>query len=81
MRFINGLIVIRLNKELSDDNILELEKEFPEIIVPGTRIVRGIALPEESDEPDLLHLNRIMLHFNHQHFGLLMAFIRRLNVF
>jgi uncharacterized protein (TIGR00730 family) len=81
MRFVNGLVVIRLNKELSDENIFELEKEFPEIVIPGTRIVRGIPLPEEADEPDLLHLNRIMLHFNHQHFGLLLAFIRRLNDF
>ncbi len=81
MRFINGLVVIRLNKELSDENILELENEFPEIIIPGTRILKGFPLPEEADEPDLLHLNRIMLHFNHQHFGLLMAFIRRLNKF
>ncbi len=81
MRFVNGMIVIRLNKKLSDENIQELEHEFPEIIIPGTRISRCFPLPEEADEPDLLHLNRIMLHFNHQHFGLLMAFIRKLNFF
>jgi uncharacterized protein (TIGR00730 family) len=81
LRFVNGLLVIRLNKELSDDNIQQLENEFPEIRIPGTGIVRTLPLPEEIDEPDLLNLDRIMLNFSQQHFGLLMAFIRRLNLF
>ncbi len=81
LRFVNGSLVIRLNKELSDDNIQELENEFPEILIPGTRIVRTGPLPEEIDQPDLLNLKRIMLKFSPQHFGLLMAFIRRLNTF
>lgn len=81
MRFVNGLLVIRLNKELSDENLQELENEFPEIRIPDTRILRTLPLPEETDEPDLLNLDRIMLHFDHQHFGLLMAFIRKLNLF
>jgi uncharacterized protein (TIGR00730 family) len=81
MRFVNGLLVIRLNKELSDDNLSELENEFPEIYIQGTRIARSDPLPEEIDEPDLLNLDRIVLHFNQQHFGLLMAFVRRLNLF
>ncbi len=81
MRFVNGLLVIRLNKELSDDNLSELENEFPEIYIKGTRIDRSEPLPEEIDEPDLLNLDRIVLHFNQQHFGLLMAFVRRLNLF
>lgn len=81
MRFVNGLLVIRLNKQLSDDDIAELETEFPEIYRSGTSIVRSSYLPEEIDEPDLLHLDRILLHFNQQHFGLLLAFVRRLNLF
>jgi uncharacterized protein (TIGR00730 family) len=81
LRFINGLLVIRHIKELSDDNLLVLENEFPEIIIPGTRIERSQPLPEEIDEPDLLQLRRIVLHFDHKHYGFLMAFIRRLNLF
>jgi hypothetical protein len=30
-------------------------------------------LPEEIDEPDLLKLKRIVLHFDHRHYGLLTA--------
>jgi uncharacterized protein (TIGR00730 family) len=81
LRFVNGLLIIRLNTELSDENIRQLENEFPELRMPGTGIVRTLPLPEEIDEPDLLHLDRIMINFSQQHFGLLMAFIRRLNTF
>jgi uncharacterized protein (TIGR00730 family) len=81
LRFVNGLLVIRLTKELSDIELLQLENEFPEICIPGTRIRRSPPLVEEEDEPDLLKLSRIILNFNHQHYGFLTAFIRRLNLF
>jgi uncharacterized protein (TIGR00730 family) len=81
LRFVNGLLVIRLTKELSDNELLQLEKEFPEICIPGTRIRSSPPLIEEEDEPDLLKLSRIVLNFNHQHYGFLTAFIRRLNLF
>ncbi len=81
LRFAEGRLIIRLNKELTPENIEELESEFPELRHPGTRIEVCSPLPEEMDEPDLLTLPRIALHFNHQHYGLLTAFIGRLNTF
>ena len=81
MRFVNGRLVIRLTKELSDVDIEELASEFPEVLHPGTSIVRSAPLPEEADEPDLLHLPRLALRFDHQHYGLLIAFIGRINQF
>jgi uncharacterized protein (TIGR00730 family) len=81
LRFVNGMLVIRHTKKLSDENLLELEKEFQEIFIPGTRISRSQPLPEEADEPDLLNLNRLVLNFDRKHYGLLTAFIRRLNLF
>lgn len=79
LRFVDGKLIIRLNKELSDADIEVLESEFPEVLLPGTRIVRTFPLPEEADEPDLLHLPRLALQFDHQHYGLLIAFIGRIN--
>jgi hypothetical protein len=38
-------------------------------------------MPEEIDEPDLAALPRITMHFNHHHYGLLLAFIHRINTF
>jgi len=81
LRFVNSHLVIRLNKELTGEDIARLEEEFPEICLPGTNISACCALPEETDEPDLMKLPRISLRFNHQHYGLLIAFIRRINTF
>lgn len=81
LRFIEERLIIRLSKELSLDQIEELENEFPELRLPGTRITQCPPLPEEADEPDLLNLPRISLQFDHKHYGLLMAFIRRLNTY
>jgi hypothetical protein len=81
MRFINHRLVIRLNSALSDANIATLEEEFPELLVNGERIHCCGPFPEELDEPDLAPLPRISLFFDHHHYGLLMAFINRINTF
>jgi len=81
MRFIEGKLIIRLNKELSEADIEQLGAEFPEVLLPGTRIERTPPLDEELDEPDLIPLPRLLLHFDHQHYGLLIAFIGRINTF
>jgi len=81
LRFVNSHLILRLTKELTKENIQDLEDEFPELRLPGTRICSCGPCPEESDEPDLLKLNRISIRFNHQHYGLLLAFIRRINTF
>jgi uncharacterized protein (TIGR00730 family) len=81
LRFINSHLVLRLNKQLTGEDIRCLEDEFPEIRIPGTRICACSPFPEEADEPDLVHLHRLSLQFDHQHYGLLLAFIRRINSF
>lgn len=79
-RFVNGRLVIRLNKEPTPAQIAILEIEFPEIIVSGSHIKKSGPLSEEFDEPETHHLFRLLLDFDHHHYGLLMAFIRRLNM-
>ena len=81
MRFVDGRLVIRLNKELTDANIEQLAQEFPGVIPSGGKIGRTPPLAEEADEPDLLQLPRLILDFDHQHYGLLIAFIGRINNF
>lgn len=81
LRFIDGRLVIRLNKPITQAEVEELEYEFPEMRLPGTHITLCQAFPEEADEPDLFNLPRICLHFDHKHYGLLMAFIGRINTF
>jgi uncharacterized protein (TIGR00730 family) len=81
IRFVSGELIIRLTKELDAGQIERLENEFPELRMPGSHITPTGPRPEEADEPDLMNLPRIAFRFHHQHYGLLMAFIRRLNTF
>jgi len=81
MRFVGKTMVIRLNKKLSQEQLDTLESEFHEILEPGTHIRLGKALDKEADQPDLLELPRLILEFNRRSYGLLKAFIRRINSF
>ena len=81
MRFVEQRLIIRLNKALTSDQIATLEMEFPELINNGDRIICCGMFPEETDEPDLAHLPRISMNFDHHHYGLLLAFIHRVNTF
>ena len=80
-RWVGDRLVVRLNKKLSEENLAILEAEFSEIIQPGSRLEMHAALPEENDQPDLLDLPRLVFRFNKRNYGLLMAFLRRLNSF
>ncbi|ABA89910.1 Rossmann fold nucleotide-binding protein [Syntrophotalea carbinolica DSM 2380] len=81
MRFVGKTLVIRLNKPLSREQIEILESEFPEIKEPESRLQLAGPLPAEKDQPDLLPLPRLTFEFNRRSYGLLLAFIRRLNTF
>jgi uncharacterized protein (TIGR00730 family) len=81
MRFVDHRLIIRLNKTLSPEQISILEAEFPELIEAGDHITCCGVFPEESDEPDLACLPRISMNFDHHHYGLLLAFIHRINTF
>lgn len=81
LRFVQEKLVIRLNKALDSDHLHILTNEFSEILAPGGSIQLTSALPEENDQPDLKHLPRLSLEFNRRSYGLLQAFIRRINSF
>ncbi len=81
MRFVEQRLILRLNKALTTEQIATLENEFPELITDGDHINCCGMFPEETDEPDLADLPRISLNFDHHHYGLLLAFIHRINTF
>jgi uncharacterized protein (TIGR00730 family) len=81
MRFLDQRLILRLNKALTPEQIATLESEFPELITNGDHINCCGMYPEEMDEPDLVDLPRISLNFDHHHYGLLLAFIHRINTF
>jgi uncharacterized protein (TIGR00730 family) len=81
LRFIENRLVLRLRKSLTPENIATLEDEFSELIKKGDHIHCCGAYPDEHDEPDLADLPRISMLFDHHHYGLLVAFINRINTF
>lgn len=81
LRFVGDRLVIRLNTQLDSSHLQTLIAEFSEIIRPGGALQLTGPLPEEADQPDLVHLPRLTLDFNRRSYGLLKAFIRRINSF
>lgn len=81
LRFVKEKLVIRLNKALDSGHLHILTSEFSEILAPGGSMRLTAALQDEADQPDLKHLPRLTLEFNRRSYGLLKAFIRRINSF
>lgn len=80
-RFVGRTLVIRLNRPITSEQVEILEREFVEILEPGSTIRQTGALPDEKDQPDIEHLPRLSIEFNHRSYGLLKALIRRINSF
>jgi uncharacterized protein (TIGR00730 family) len=78
LRYVGGLLAIRLQRPLPERTVARLAKEFRGLLQSGT-IRQGAALPEESDEPDLLRLPRLVLRFNRKDYGRLIQLIHRIN--
>jgi uncharacterized protein (TIGR00730 family) len=70
--------VMRLEKELPDTSIQQLNDQFGDIVTTG-RIERTYALPEEANEPELLNKPRIVFSYDHQSAGRLKQMIDQIN--
>jgi predicted Rossmann-fold nucleotide-binding protein len=78
LRFVRNHLVIRLEKELPEESILKLNEKFRDLFKIG-KIAKTIALPEESDEPDLLSKPRITFSYNNKSAGRLNEMILEIN--
>jgi uncharacterized protein (TIGR00730 family) len=76
-RYFGEWLVIRLNCELSDDDVEYLNQNFSDILVGG-RIEKGRALPREV-EGEHAQFPRLVLWFNQRDFGRLYQMIRAIN--
>ncbi|MBI3861403.1 MAG: TIGR00730 family Rossman fold protein [Planctomycetia bacterium] len=77
MRYVRRKLVIRLNHELGDDMIARLNDEFRDIMTKP--IVRSSALPQESDDPHLQDLPRLVFQFNRKDMGRLRQMVDVIN--
>ena len=78
LRYVNDMLVIRMTSKLTPGKLAALNDEFAEILVSGKMEQRN-ALPEESNEPEIESLPRLLLHFNRRNLGRLRQLINRIN--
>jgi uncharacterized protein (TIGR00730 family) len=58
-RFVGPYLVIRLQRQISDEKIEILKREFLSILHPPGEIFQRDAFPQEANEPGLAHLPRL----------------------
>ena len=78
IRQVRNKLVIRLEKELPDSDITELNAAFQDLIESG-KISKTFALPEEEDEPDFRMKPRIAFSYNRRSAGRLNEMILMIN--
>lgn len=77
-RQVKNKLVVRLERELSDESVAVLNGSFGDLITEGS-IVKSGPLKDESNEPELAHKPRLVFSYNHKSAGRLTQFIKRLN--
>ncbi|MEN9217036.1 MAG: LOG family protein [Gloeomargarita sp. HHBFW_bins_162] len=76
-RYVHEYLVLRLQQELTESTVAQLNQEFQDILTAGVIAQRG-AFPEElGDETGAMP--RLVLQFNQRDFGRLYQLIRRVN--
>ena len=76
-RFVKQDLVIRLHRPPSSGLIDRLNRDFADIVTSEVR--QTDPLPDEADEPDKLHLHRLLMHFNREDYGRLRQMIDVIN--
>jgi len=78
MRYVRKKLVLRLNQNLSEALLAEINNEFADILASG-EFRLSPPLPEEHDEPELVELPRLVFHFNRRSLGRLRQLIDSIN--
>ncbi|MBT8374620.1 MAG: TIGR00730 family Rossman fold protein [Deltaproteobacteria bacterium] len=79
LRFIGDFLVIRLRSGISQHKIDHLKSRFTKILKPKGKIYLSGPLPQETDDPEIKDLPRLVLDFDRKHFGGLKALIDSIN--
>jgi len=78
LRYVDGQLVIRLSRDISDTALEELSERFADILTAG-RIERCEVSAAELADDDEVDRPRLTLQFGRHHHGRLHAFVRALN--
>ncbi|MEC8678385.1 MAG: LOG family protein [Candidatus Margulisiibacteriota bacterium] len=80
LRYVGDYAVLRLNKEITADNIKKLNDHFSDIVVEGD-IQQTEPFPDEVATRDQLKKFRIAFKFNKINFGRLVSMVHMINSF
>jgi hypothetical protein len=78
MRYVKSSLVLRLNRSLSPQQLVEINETFADILSRG-RFEQVAALSAEQDETHLADKPRLIFHFNRRNLGRLRQLIGYLN--
>jgi len=78
LRFVRDRVVIRLERELSDQAVSDLAREFADLLTRGT-MEKSRALPEEANEPELIDKPRLVFALNRHSAARLHELIMKIN--
>jgi uncharacterized protein (TIGR00730 family) len=78
MRWVGSRLVLRLQREVTDDELAELNAEFADIITSG-EMMRVHASASEMEDDDVVDLPRLALRFDRSSYARLRELIDRLN--
>jgi uncharacterized protein (TIGR00730 family) len=77
-RWVGDRMVVRLTQRLAAKSVAQLDTEFADLCV-DCRFEQRDALPEESNEPDIAHLPRLVFTPHRKNFGRLRKLIDAVN--
>jgi len=78
MRYVKHHLIFRLTEPLSPELLAHINDRFRDILASGT-FEQTDVLPAEKDEPELLHMPRLVFHFNRRALGRLRQLIDVIN--
>lgn len=78
MRRVRDRLVIRLEKQLTNEHVEELNETFGGLLEKGT-IKKTKALAQEADQPELLEKPRLAFNYNDRHAGRLNLMVQTIN--
>ncbi|HSO19730.1 MAG TPA: LOG family protein, partial [Desulfosarcina sp.] len=79
IRYVGDKMVMRLSIPLPEGAEDALKKRFADILIPGGDLCLCRPFEEEANEPNLAHLDRLVVDFNKRDFGRLRQLVDAVN--
>lgn len=79
VRYFEDKLIMRVSAPLDEHHVKALKEGFGDILTKNGNVILSGPLPAEADEPELAHLQRVVIDFNRRDFGRLRKLIDLIN--